>query len=439
MVDISCEVNDWFHNLVKDFARASADFLGEAASWWTKADQSSILHSSAVGIVHSLLSYVGLAMLTCSIIWQATVLVIKRKPDPLVNTATGLLQFVAWSTLGATVTIMTYEAGIALASQVLGDSIKHFAEAMGAAITSDVAAVALILLLALILMIVSGIHWIIGFLRIGALVILLALMPTAAAGSLNEATKPWLKKVLSWTLALDLYQPLAAIIFSIGFVLVGNGASLSQLMTGLAVLVLAVLAMPVMLRFFDWGGQQLTTGHHGGGGSGAAMAATGASMTFAGRSQGGGGGGMAQYMDATGPSGGGVGGSRPSGAQTTLAAANTGTGPCGGQPTPASASGGNAGNEGEGVNAARPGSSSTGSGTAPSGSSATTATSTGTTAATQVGTGAPASSASGSAGGGSAAAGAGGAAVGAAVVAAQVAQQAGQQLGRNMTDGADHG
>jgi hypothetical protein len=287
--------NGWFVELTKSIARGAATLLGEAMTWWTRTDRSEMLQGPAISNIHSLLWYVGLVVLVGSVVWQGILLMYRRKPDPLINTGLGLLSFIGWSTLGTTAAVLLYQAGNALSSQVLDTTINRFADKIGSALDANVAvAVAAMFLLSIVLFFVAVIQWVLGFFRMGALVIVLALLPTAAAGQINEATKPWLRKVISWALSLILYQPIAAVVFAIGFVLLGDGDDVGTVLTGMAVLVLAVLCMPVMLRFFDWGGARFTSGGSGGGGS----MALGALASVA---SGSGAVGFSRYMDHNGP------------------------------------------------------------------------------------------------------------------------------------------
>jgi type IV secretion system protein TrbL len=301
VVDVSCKIGgaigDWFSDLALKVAKGATDLMAQAMTWWTQSDRSSMLQSPAIDDVRGMLFYVAVILLTGSVMWQGIVMIIKRKPDPLVSVGMGLLSFVGWTALGTTIAVMINEAGIALSSQILSASIDKFSRTLATAMQAQVGdAVAVVLFLALIMFFLAAIQWILGFFRFGALVILLALLPTAAAGQINESTKPWLRKLLSWCLTLLLYQPIGAVIYSIGFLLIGDGQDIGTILTGMAVLAMAVIAMPTMLRFFQWGGQQLVSG--GGGGGAAAMGAA-ASMVG-----GGGASGFSKFMDSTGPGGG---------------------------------------------------------------------------------------------------------------------------------------
>jgi hypothetical protein len=313
--------NSWFGELAKSIAKGAATLLAEAMTFWTRSDRSEMLRGPAITQVQGLLRYVGLVLLVGSVIWQGILMLYRRKPDPLISTGLGLLSFVGWSSLGGTAAVLLYEAGNALSGQVLDAAIDRFSDRMATAMQAQVAvSVAVVFLLAIVMFFLACIQWILGFFRMGALVIVLALLPTAAAGQINEATKPWLRKVLSWALSLILYQPIAAVIFSIGFVLLGQGDDIGTILTGVAVLVLAVLSMPTMLRFFDWGGARFTSG--GGGGGSMALGAL-ASVASGGAV------GFSRYMDHNGPgshTGDGNGGGDDHGA-LPVTPAHTGDGP----------------------------------------------------------------------------------------------------------------
>ena len=391
---------EWFHDLTVNFSNGATGLLAEAMTFWTTTDRTSMLQSSTITEIQRLLRYIGLVLLVASVMWQGIVMMYKAKADPLVNVGMGLLSFVAWSTLGGTLAVMLNEAGIALSTQVLDASIDGFSEKMSVAMTAAIAInPAAVFCLALLLLLLSCVQWVLGFFRTGALVVLLALLPTAAAGQVNESTKPWLKKVLTWSLALLLYQPIAAIVFAIGFKAIGEGNDLSTVLMGLAILTLAVVSMPTMLKFFDWGGQAFTGGGSGGGGGAMAMGAAASAL--------GGGGpmGLSRFMDKTGPGGGG-GDGEESGAMP-VTSAHGGDGPGGPQ---TGGSGSPQGSVGDGPSGADSGTGSTGSGGPPDGSgdvsSAVGTATTGSATGAQIGTAAG--------GGATAAAGPVGAAVGAA-------------------------
>ncbi|MEU0529199.1 hypothetical protein [Amycolatopsis tolypomycina] len=312
-------VTGWFVDLTKAIATGGALVLAESMTFWTRTDNTTLLTNPAIGDTQDLLRYVGVALLVGGMMWQGIMMIVRRKADPLVTAGTGLLAFVGWSTLGGTVAVLLNEAGIALTQQVLGDSINGFAKTVGDSLVGHAAtATGAVFFLSIIVFFLATIQWALGFFRQGAVAVLLALLPTAAAGQLTETTKPWLKKVTSWGFVLLVYQPVSGIIYMIGFKLVGDGEDLATVLVGIAVLGLAAVSMPTMMRFFDWGGGlHLASGGHGGG-----AAAVGAAASVLG---GGGIGGFGRFMDSSGPAGARAGGS--SSGAPPIVAAHRGNGP----------------------------------------------------------------------------------------------------------------
>jgi len=311
---------NWFQELSVQMAEAAGSMMAQAMTFWVRADQSALITSPVIANIQALLRYVGVVLLAGGVLWQGIVMMYRRKVDPLVSTGMGLLSFVGWSTLAGTLAVMLDDAGTALTDQLLDQKIEQFSTTMGVALQANVfTSAGAVFLLSIVLFFLAAVQWALGFFRMGALVILLALIPTAAAGQVTESTKPWLRKVLSWCLALVLYKPVAAIVFSIGFTLMADGKDLSTVLVGMAVLSLAVLAMPTMLRFFDWGGQRFVTS----GGGGGAMAAGAAASVLGGA----GAAGFGRFMDHNGPASGHSGGQ--SNGAVPVAAVHSGDGPGG--------------------------------------------------------------------------------------------------------------
>lgn len=86
------------------------------------------------------------------------------------------------------------------------------------------------------------------FVRNGMVVLLIGILPLAAAMSNTEMGMHWFKKASAWLIAFALYKPAAAIVYAVAFVLPGQ-QGINALMSGMMMLILAVLALPALLRF----------------------------------------------------------------------------------------------------------------------------------------------------------------------------------------------
>jgi hypothetical protein len=192
---------------------------------------------------------------------------LSRKRDPALNVGVGLVRYFVVATVGLVALAGAVKAADDFAVWVVGQTMVDFSTRMKAVLTPEVITNPFSLLVMGGLGYLFGaVQWVLGFIRQAGILVLAALLPLAASGSINESTKPWLNRMLPWLLTLVLYRPMAALIYMIGFTFLGTGNDVTTVMTGLMVLVLAVVAMPAMMRFFSWAGVSVT------GGGGAAMA-----------------------------------------------------------------------------------------------------------------------------------------------------------------------
>ena len=103
--------------------------------------------------------------------------------------------------------------------------------------------------------------------RGGMLVLLVGTLPLVAAFSNTEMGLQWFRKASAWLVAFALYKPAAAIVYAVAFDLAGQQGALA-LLDGVMMLVLAILALPALLRFVV----PATSALAGGGGAGGMLA-----------------------------------------------------------------------------------------------------------------------------------------------------------------------
>ncbi len=113
-------------------------------------------------------------------------------------------------------------------------------------------------------------------LRGGMLIALVGTLPAAAAASNTEIGMQWFKKQCAWVLAWAAYPLAAAVIYSAAFLLPGQGG-IDALLSGLMLLLAAIVALPVLIRFLV----PMTAAVSGGGGVGSIAMEGAAAATLA--------------------------------------------------------------------------------------------------------------------------------------------------------------
>jgi hypothetical protein len=193
-------------------------------------------------------------------------MVIERRGAPLRDLGRSLATLVVVSGAGvAAVGLLTVAAdefsAWIIANSTNGTSFNENITAMlQLSATSPVGAI-MIILLGLIAILASVVQIVLMIVRGGLLVVLTGIFPTAAAFTNTEAGKGWFQKCTAWLIAFILYKPAAAIVYATAFRLTGtkvfgNGgdgqdfaSALLTTVTGLALMVVALFAMPALMRF----------------------------------------------------------------------------------------------------------------------------------------------------------------------------------------------
>jgi hypothetical protein len=337
-----------------------------------------------------------------------------QRGEPVRDLLKSLLTLVMVSTIGLTVIQLAVSAGDAFSVGVLNAATDCNVAAdtgtsscFGTNVAGMIALTAQspigtigILILALIAILMTFVQVALMVVRSAMLVLLAGVLPLTASFTNTPTGNQWFRKSLGWLIAFILYKPAAALIYAAAFKLVGtdlfskDDGGIWSIMTGMALMIMALIALPALMRFIA-----PMVSAAGGGAAGAAIvggmaalggqAASGAMQKL----------GSATNRTATaGGPGGGGGGESPSGSSSASTGARSAGGQGGAKGAPTGAKSGPTGAQ-------------TGAQTA--GAGAQTA---GAGAASGAGGGAAAG-----AGGGAAAGGAGAAAGGAAAAAGPAA------------------
>jgi hypothetical protein len=114
--------------------------------------------------------------------------------------------------------------------------------------------------------------------RTASIIVLMVVLPIAAAGGATVTTRAWFPKVVGWLLALIFWRPVAALIYRIAAEIperdaVDTPSALQLLLIALTMMLLAIAALPAMMRLLSF-----ATGGLGAGGGGVSAAVVGGSI-----------------------------------------------------------------------------------------------------------------------------------------------------------------
>ncbi|HEX6873646.1 MAG TPA: hypothetical protein VF163_21315, partial [Micromonosporaceae bacterium] len=263
---------------------------------WLLVPSIDLERTGAVGALRQWLLPIVALVLVCGLTWQGLLMAMSRRGQPLVQAVRGLWTTAVWGAAAVVGTTAALRAGDAYSCWVLVQGLRAGGEAGAAGDGPAGCAVGTVaqeafrsaatrklellllpttlspgvaIILAVLILLVLIVQVVLMLFRNGSLIILVGLSQVAAAGSVTRTTSAWVRRVFAWMLALVCYKPVAASVYAVTFLLIGsNEGDPWALFMGLGMLALSLVAMPALMRFFNWG-----VGAVGGDGAGAHMIA----------------------------------------------------------------------------------------------------------------------------------------------------------------------
>jgi hypothetical protein len=286
-----------------------------SVDWWVKVPSPDLAAQPAVGRLQQWILPLAVAVAVLGLIVAGGKMALTRKASPLIDAGSGLVIIAATSAIGVLLPTLLLNAGDTWSDWVLQASTGgQLATRLTQLLELSGAPAGVTVVLGIVAMIISAIQVLLMLFRQGALIILAGTLPLAAAGTLTPATRTWFRRVTGWMLALIFYKPAAAAVYATAFTLIGTGKGVRAVLMGFAMVLMSLLALPVLMRFFTWTTGQVAESAGGGGFLQTALGGAVAVGALRGSSGGSGGSGAAEQARLLsarlGPSDGG-----PSGAQ----------------------------------------------------------------------------------------------------------------------------
>lgn len=270
-------IEDVANDAVKNMAKAIADAVGQTVqtlgTFWVNVGTPALTAapggstgSDPVLFLQNSLYFWTASLAVMSVLVGAAKMTIERRGAPLRDLVRSLATLIVVSGAGvAAVGLLTVAAdqfsAWIITNSTNGTSFNENITALLAlSATSPIGSI-MIILLGLIAILASVMQIVLMIIRGGLLVILTGIFPTAAAFSNTEAGRGWFQKCTAWLIAFILYKPAAAIIYATAFQLSGSkifgnvgdgkdfGSALLATVTGLALMIIALFAMPALMRF----------------------------------------------------------------------------------------------------------------------------------------------------------------------------------------------
>lgn len=287
-------VNDGLDNLAQKIVEAIVPVVKQVGTLWVSTptpqiatDPGSGRASSTVAFIQGSLWWYMAAALVLAVIVGGTRMAWEQRGEPLRDLLKALLTFVVVSSAGLSVIALGTAAGDAYAKWVIDtstdgtDFASNIATMLGFLAKSSAATpgpanpVIFVIIAGFLALLFSCFQIVLMVVRGGMLVVLAGVFPLTAAFTNTETGRAWFRKACGWILAFILYKPAAAIIYATSFRLVGDaqlgtGGGITTALTGVTLMLLALVALPALMRFVV---PMVSAIGGGSGGGGAALGA----------------------------------------------------------------------------------------------------------------------------------------------------------------------
>jgi hypothetical protein len=198
----------------------------------------------------------------------------------------GLLQLVLLSGLGVPVVLLLTQVGDVYSDWIVDRATGGQFErrvttlfgfgASGAVASGPVKSLGLIgiIFVGFLLAVTLVVQLLLMFGRTVGLVLLTGLLPVAAAGGMVGRATHTRDKYVAWLISFTLYKPVAATVYATGFWLIGEGTSITDILAGMMTFIIALVALPALMRLITPMVGSLADGAGAGAMAGAAMGAS---------------------------------------------------------------------------------------------------------------------------------------------------------------------
>ncbi|PZF90257.1 hypothetical protein, partial [Micromonospora endophytica] len=232
--------------------------------------------------IHLQTNWLVVTIAVASLLAAAFRMALERKGQPLVVALQGLVRMILTVSAAWWVANWLASEADAYSQHLYEEGIKAQLKLIANCGTDGLTAF-LLIIVGLLLLIAGCIHVILMYIRLGVMVLLTGTLPLAAAASMTETGGNWWRKHIAWMVAWLAFKPVVGLIMYSGAAMIGATNELSDSdqarhykLAGVAVLLMAAVALPALMRLVVPAMSSMGSGGGVGAGVGAGAAAAGA-------------------------------------------------------------------------------------------------------------------------------------------------------------------
>lgn len=250
---VESAVESGFDSMAEAFGKQAGELIVKVTTSWTAVPTTGAAQSDTSVFLSGQLAPITAFAAVIGVIIAATKMAISGRGQDLQTAAMGLFRMVVVTTAGTTVLALILAGGDEFSAQLIDASTEDGLNSISTVFVASPLGSALTFLLGLLAILTAIIQIGLLLVRSALLVVLVGIWPLSAAASIaGEAGAQSFKKVTGWIIAFALYKPAAAIVYAAAFKLMSTDGQIGDealaAIQGLILLIMAVLALPAILR-----------------------------------------------------------------------------------------------------------------------------------------------------------------------------------------------
>lgn len=227
---------------------------------WIDIDTPAFGNNSAVAFVQQRTLWIMILAATLAMIIGGVRMAISQRGEPVRDIVKSLLTMVVVSTAGVAIASTLIQISDSFSEWIVDQALEGstFSEKIGEILVNPLktegVGLMLVIVIGILMVITSLVQLALMVVRYGMLILLVGVLPLTASATNTEAGMAWFKRAVAWLAGFILYKPIAAIIYSAAIMSIGSPSAEPDdvtlpVITGLAMMVLSVVALPAILRF----------------------------------------------------------------------------------------------------------------------------------------------------------------------------------------------
>lgn len=250
-------VFDIIAQIVSEAVRIVLEAVG---TLWIDIDTPSFESSGTVFWVQNHTGWILVLVGTISVIIAGIRMAVSQRGEPVRDLLRSLFTMVIVSLMGVAFASTLIELADWFSQWLINAALRANGSGFSDVLTqqfmnplkTEFIGVMLVIFIGILMVITSLVQLALMVVRYGMLILLVGVLPLTAAATNTEMGMLWFKRSVAWLAGFILYKPVAAIIYASAITLIGGvGGDDSRLkaITGIALMMLAVVALPAILRF----------------------------------------------------------------------------------------------------------------------------------------------------------------------------------------------